>query len=632
MKGFAAVFRREVLTRRLVFVAAAAASLVPFIGPLARGVHGDVAADERLSIAFIAAVAFAFGMAIGLGASMAAPAIANRQIAFDFARPLSSLDVSLGRAAAAWVLALGSAAIVMLPTLVAGGRFAPGDLVIDPRLERSWPLIVCAAVLPVFAASHALGVVTRSRAPLLALDCLLCGVAGLAAARVFGLLPPLLAARPLVLSALGLAIAAILALLAAGYASVDRGRTEIRAAHRALSAVFWSILGVSLAAAAAYAAWVRGASPRDLRGFFATPAARGAWVGLEGEARGARAAFLLDTSSNRSLRPLTVDWRGPVISADGRRAAWVDANLKGGSFEVFRSELDARAPKPIATRLALSGYPGLFVLSADGGRLATVLEGILSIHDPVAGRTLASARLRGEAIQASGFFVDPDRFRAYVQPFSGARGGNFEILELDVRTKTLARLGSRQLPGGGIYLAADRSGERLVTVEWSGKRAMLLDGRTGEEVATLADNAEMTSRWPRFLADGRIVLSESSPRGAVLRIFGARGRDERIVPLHARRAWLGGEVAPGRLAVSLGDDARDRWTACVVEVDTGSIRRLAEDAVPVAHPRLADPPNGAPEAGSDATRLFVRGNRELVRLDPETGQPRVILRAEAPKR
>jgi hypothetical protein len=274
MSGFFAVFRREVRIRRLVFVAAALAALIPFIVTLARGVHGDVAADERASIAFIVAIAFAFGMAVGLGASMAASAIANRQIAFDFARPLSSLDIAVGRAAAAWVLALGSAAIVMLPTLVVGGRLPSADFVTDPRLERTWPLVVCFAVLAILAAAHAVGVVIRSRSPLLAMDILLCGVAGLAIVGVLHRLPAFLAATPRWNVAAGLGIAAVVALVASGYASVQRGRTEIGSSHRALSAFFWSILGVSIAAAAAYAAWVRGARPDDLRNFWTMPAPR----------------------------------------------------------------------------------------------------------------------------------------------------------------------------------------------------------------------------------------------------------------------------------------------------------------------------------------------------------------------
>lgn len=632
MNGFLAVLRRELLTRRLAFVAAAFAALVPFIGPLARGTHGDVAADERASIAFVVAVAFAFGMAIGLGISMAAPAIANRQIAFDFARPLSSLDISLGRAAAAWVLALASAAIVLLPTLLAGGRFAFGDFVIDPGLGRLWPLVLCCAVLPIFAASHALGVVTRSRSPLLALDALLAGAAGLAIAGVLGRLPAFLAAAPRWNVEAGLAIAVAVALAASGYASVERGRTEIRSAHHALSSFFWGILGVSLAAAASYAVWVRAAGPGDLRDFWTMPATRGSWVALQGKARGATATFLLDTATGRSVRPITIDWRGPTISLDGRRAAWVRAGGRGGPFEVLTLALDAPDPAPAATKVSLRGYPDLFVLSPDGGRLASFLDGILSIDDLGSGRTVASARIAGERSQLRGFFLDPDRLRVYVQSEPSGRTGLLEISELDARTKTLTQLGSRELPSGGVHLTADRAGERLVAVEWPTRRAALLDGRTGAEIATLGDGGDGMARWPRFLADSRIALSESSPAGAVIRVFDRQGRAERVVSLHSRRVALGGEIAPGRLVAALGDEGREKWTASIVDVDRGTVRTVGDGLVPTALLGASYAPNAFPEVGSDATRQFLRDGRELVSYDPNTGQLRVVFRGRAPKR
>jgi hypothetical protein len=630
MSGFVAVFRREVLIRRLVIVAAAFAGLVPFIVPVARGLHGDVAADERASIALIVSIAFAFGMAVGLGGSMAAPAIASRRIAFDFTRPLSSLDIWLGRAAAAWTLALVSAAIVLLPTLVAGGR-ALGDFAIDPRLQRIWPLVVCGAILPVYAAAHALGVVTRSRSPLLALDLVLGGVAGLAIAGVLGRLPAFLAATPRWNLAVGLAIAVVVALVASGYMSVERGRTDIRSSHHVLSASFWSILGVSIAAAAAYAAWVRGAGPSNLRSFWTTPAPRGSWVELQGEARGATATFLLDTATGRTVRPLTRDWMAPTISLDGRRAAWVQGRDGGGPFEVMTLALDAPASVPAATKVSLRGYPELFVLSADGARLASVLDGVLSIDDLGSGRTVASARIARDWGQVRGFFLDTDRFRVYVYPAPGGRAGRLEISELDARTKTLSRLGSRELPAGGVFLMADRSGERLVAIEWPTKRAVLLDGRTGSEIAALGDGGAGVSRWPRFLADGRIALSESSPTGAAIRVFDRQGRAGRVVAVHSRHIILGGELAPGRLVAAAGDEGREKWTASIVDLDAGSLRPVGEGLMPTALTGPSYALNAFPEPGSEATRLFLRNAYELVRLDPSAGELRVIFRGREPK-
>jgi len=631
MSGFAAVFRREVSTRRLLFVAAACAGLIPFIVPAMRGLHGALAADERASIAYIVAIAFTFGTAIGLGASIAAPAIASRRIAFDFSRPLSGLDISLGRAAAAWALAVASGAIVLLPALVAGGRIAPVDFAIDPRLQRAWPLVVCGAVVALVAAAHALGVVTRSRSPLLALDVLLCGVAGLGIAGVLSRLPAFLAATPRWNVAAGLGIAAAMALAASGYVSVERGRTEIRSSHHVLSVVFWSIVGIALAAAAAYAAWVRGAGPSDLGFFWTMPAPRGSWVALQGQARDATATFLLDTATGRSVRAMTRDWMTPTISLDGRRAAWLQGRDGGGPFEVMTLALDAPDPVPAATRVSLRGYADLFVLSADGARLASVLNGVLSIDDLGSGRTLASARIAGDRGQVRGFFLDPDRFRVYTHPAPSGRAGALEVSELDARTKTLTRLGSRELPAGGVFLTSDRAGERIAAIEWDAKRAVLLYGRTASEIATLGEGGLGVSRWPRFLGDGRVAVSESSPAGAVIRIFDRQGRAERVISMHSRRTALGGELAPGRLVAAAGDESRTRWNTFVVDVDGGTVQPISQGLVPAASLSFSYALNEYPEPGSDATRLFLRDSRELVRLDRGTGQFRIVFSGLAPK-
>jgi len=140
------------------------------------------------------------------------------------------------------------------------------------------------------------------------------------------------------------------------------------------------------------------------------------------------------------------------------------------------------------------------------------------------------------------------------------------------------------------------------------------------------------ARWPRFLADGRIAVTESSPAGALIRVFDRRGRAERTIPLHSRNVTLGGEIAPGRLVAALGDEGREKWRTSIVDLDSGTVRPVAEGLVPTALLGASYAPNAFPEAGSDATRLFTRDGREIVRLDPSTGQLRVIVRAIAPKR
>src|SRR5262245_17781702 len=127
MRGFLAVVRRELVERRFILAAAAGVSLIPFVPPLVRGMSGLAAQQVRGEIALFACVAFAMAVAAMLGTASLAPALASRPLAFDFARPLSAAAIWGGRLAAALFLALASAALVGLPTRLAG-PLLPGDL------------------------------------------------------------------------------------------------------------------------------------------------------------------------------------------------------------------------------------------------------------------------------------------------------------------------------------------------------------------------------------------------------------------------------------------------------------------------------------------------------------------------
>ena len=99
MTGFLAIARREVREHRVVLVAAAIASLGALAVPLFA--VGTPAAQARAVTAFLGALAFATGIAIGLGATTLSPGMASRRIGFDFARPLSGSAIWFGRLAGA---------------------------------------------------------------------------------------------------------------------------------------------------------------------------------------------------------------------------------------------------------------------------------------------------------------------------------------------------------------------------------------------------------------------------------------------------------------------------------------------------------------------------------------------------
>jgi hypothetical protein len=610
MNGFFAIARREFRQHRVVLAAAAVASLGALAAPLfAAGPQGALA---RAVTASLGAVVFAAGIAVGLGATTLAPGMATRRIGFDFARPLSPSAIWWGRLAGAMLLGAGAALVLWVPSAMTGARPPWNDLWTGPKPPAAWPLLALGGFAVLFAIAHCASLALRSRSGLLALDAALAVLCGYLAWAAFSRLPVYRAEAPSLRIAVGLAVAAGVACLAAGYASVVRGRTDARTGHRALSAVLWTVIGAAVLCANAYAAWVHGAKPGDLReGFWVNSAAAGPWLTISGPARGAEATFVYDAAGGRSERTLTPDWRGPVLSRDGRRAAWVEAAPHG---PLWTWRLDVAGEKPVRTRILLESFPYLFVLSSDGTRLASWADGILTVYDLEQQRALASARIpSGDRQSLGGTFSSPDVFRVY-----RADDRSIDLLELDVRARSLATLGRIETAAGLRFFLADLNGDRILTL---GSRTLdvRLYAANGAPIATLAD-APAEIRWPAFLPDGRIVLSERSSGNRRLRVFGSDGREGAAVPLPPASAIsVGGEVAPGVLCLGV-TDATSRASAWLADLNAVSFRKVADDLRPVTSPRAIV------DLGSEATKLFYGPrNESLVRFDPLTGERRVIL-------
>jgi hypothetical protein len=612
MTGFFAIARREVREHRVVLVAVALASLVM---PIALYfVPGPPARLLGFS-AFFASFTYAAGIAIGLGATSVAPGIATRRVGFDFARPLSAFDIWGGRIAGAALLAVAAAILPWIPASIGRAHVPWNDLLTAPTPPRAWPLVALAGFAVLFALVHAVALAVRSRSGLIVVDVALALVCALLVSAAFSRLPLYRAEAPFRRLAVGLAIAAGVAFLAAGYASVARGRSDARASHRALSSVLWTGMGIAVVAANAYAGWVSAAKPRNLReGFWATPAANGPWVTLSGPARGAEATFVYDAVDGRSARALTPDWRGPILSRDGKHAAWIEARRRG-PYPIWTWNLEAAGSRPARTRLALESYPYLMVLAEDGSRLATWEAGIVSVYDFAEQRVLAAAHVpSGERQRLEGIFVSRDVFRVY-----RADDRAIDLLQLDVRARSLATLGRIEGVGGLRSFVADAHGERLLALDTRNLGVRLFSASSGALLATLADGPA-EGRWPEFLPDGRIVLSEQSTEGRRLRVFAADGREGTAIPLPpASSVILGGEVAPGQVCIGLAD-AQFRYASWIADLDTSTLRRVAEDLRPAA------PFRTTAGLGSDATKLFYGpGQRSLVHFDPLSGQRRTLL-------
>jgi len=616
VRGFFAITRREIGERRLLFAAAALTSLIPLIAPFVPGNGAASAVDVRGWTALLISFAFAAGISIGLGGTMCPPSIASRRIGFDFAKPVSAFAIWGGRIAAALLLAVATATLVWIPARLSGATLPWKELLTQREVSLTWLLLALGALIVVFCVCHAATLALRSRSALTGLDALLAVAAWFGVSAALSRLPLFMAAVPFQRAAVGFAIAAGAALAAAGYASVARGRTDIGAAHRALSLVLWTAIGAGVVGVNGYASWVMSAKPGDLeQDLWASPASAGTWIQLEGRARGARATFLYDTAAERFARTPTVDWRGPVVSANGTRAAWIQGNADGGPFPLWTWRLDDPKAEPARTRLLVAGYPSLMELSADGSRLATMEAGLLLVRDLASERVLVSARFPTRERQGvRGLFIDNDRLRIFRTDET-----TFDIFELDAPSRTLRTIGSIGELNSLRFFVSDPTGGRIIVVDEPNRRTRLFDGGSGALLATLGD-APAQSRWPRFLSGGRIGVTEGSDAGLRLRLYGQDGAPLTTIPMPpGRQAVTGGEVAPGQLVVGIGDEG-SHGTVWLVDLDAATIRKIADDLWPVRSLWTS------PDIGSPATKLFYGpGQRSLVYFDPLTGKRRVVL-------
>jgi len=632
VKGVLAVTRREIVERRNVWVAAGVASLIPIVFPLVPGMQGEPAGEVQAITAFALAGAFCAGLAIVLGASVVGRELADRRLGFYFSRPLSAFAIWAGKFFGALLLMFGSAFLVLLPAILLG-RAA----LLRPEETLPILLLVAAASVLVLFVIHALGLWFRSRSLLFVLDWALAGATAVMVAAAARALAREHATEALWRGLSAFAVIAFAGFVAGAFASVARGRTDIRAAHRALSATLWGIVLTGAFLFALYSRWVLAATPRDLVAVEEIDAApHGNWVRVSGTARGRgdyRPTFLLNTATgvSRKLQQPGGSW--PLaFSRDGKRVVWLEGSGRP-PFELQTLDLEDPSAKPIGMIFG-SRWISLS-LSPDGKRIATLGRPGRAAHPLVSVYEIASGRLIGSAPVAAGgqlFFATPDVVRVYSsadQPRE--EGRDVVIAEFDLPSKKIETTGRIEAVSGAVFLRGEPSGRRILVHESRKKQIRLHDGRTGQALGVLSSGESISSRRAEFLSDGRIAVAEASADGARLRILGAEGGEETAVPLGPGGSIaLAGEPAGGKVIVVVrpapGAAVFDS-KILLVDVSTGEARKIADGLFPVsAHAWwFAGDPTLSPAPGSEAVKLFFGPGYSLVRLDPFTGERRTVV-------
>jgi hypothetical protein len=458
------------------------------------------------------------------------------------------LSIWFGKLSAALLLIVGTFAFIVIPSRLAAGTAWKHIFNTD-----TWDAAFLLGIaLALFLVAHVIGTFARSRSPLIIFDfaaAVICGVT------ISLLVLPLLAGQALTLVrnlGIALGIAMVIAIIGGGAWQLERGRTDRRRNHVALSQFLWGTMAVALLLAAAYVAWVVSVKPSDLTSHIqATRSTSGPFAVITGTSKGRadyHAAFLLNSEDGSMTR---VDpWAAWLTryTRDGRSAV---VPRRAGVFADIVVYTRGRS-EPVDTGLTIGD--GGYIVSDDASRIATISRpGTLSVYDVSQKRSLASVRLP-DATNERAFFVTNDVVRVYLSVPDGMK-----IVELDVRARGLRETGF--IPSGhpaGIY--PDSSAAHMLLRAWRGDALTLNDARTGAPIKTLISGTQL--RIARYLRDGRIAFIDGTNSAAVLHILTADGAPQRDIALGAKQ-WT----------MFIGDDGT---RAVLADADATSGKRMLE--------------------------------------------------------
>jgi hypothetical protein len=602
MRGFVAVFEREIVERRLLPLAALVLGLVPLAAPLLPGLPYSPPAVIRSGVALGLALIVSFVLALFLGGSVIARDLGERRLGFYFARPISGGAIWAGKLAAAAVLATGAGALVLLPALLIGDVPDPsgywgsamtgGPLLGTPGLAVAW----LGFIVLVIVGAHAAGVILRSRSPWLLLDLAALSVT---VAIVWTCLEILTRAGAGLMSWMGVSVSfallqyveatvaavTVVTLAVAGAAQVGRGRTDLRRGHRVLSIVLWSALLPASLVLAGYAWWFESPSPQDLVSIEGVvPAPAGSWVALDGLAAhrgGYLPGFLVDVGSGRFVRAdfgisSSIRGQSPLarFSADGTRAVWLELSGDSNRNDLELMTLDLRHPgaSPRPVQISLKRSLVSFGLSPDARYAAVVQDGRLIVAAVASGRLLASASLGNEFHQQESLAFSGSSVRFYgldsfwTPQMTLEHQITLSIADLDISTGKLTKTEVRETATGNATWTPSPSGDRGLLR--SGKSLELRDGANGKLVAGLGSEASRAS----FLPDGRIAVLARRGDGTELRVLDASGGAElhRFQFPGVHTVLLADQPSPNHMrAVTRGPGGTAPWQLWNLDLATG---------------------------------------------------------------
>jgi len=566
MSDVLVIARREVEEKRLIFIAAAAFACMAVLMPFVPGIHGS----PREIIAVVSGVfpaGYALAVAVLLGGSIVGRDITAGRMSFYFARPVSGAAIWFGKLLAAALIIVVSYLIVALPGIVVGPNAASSLWRMDAQIIG----IIAAITAANFILAHAIGTMVRSRSALIAFDFFAASASVLVS---WLILRPLLdgaALSAVKVLAWAAGIALFIAFIAAGTWQLVDGRTDRRRSHAAFSKVLWLVVGVFLAGAGIFTAWIVMASPSDVDniGVYSSGGNSALVLGTTSHRFDFQPAFLMNTATGDYERLGGVwRWEG-TISRDGSTFVVVQRV----SYTRMIGEVVVRSTKPgaplVRTSIMVNGWEPI-VMTDDGSRIA-VAQGnnLLTIYDVAQRKSLGSLRL--EARPNWMFFASPDVLKIFtadkILGSPAAEPRTIASLTYDVPSRTLRHLGQTTISARFMRLESNADASRVILYPTS-VAPLLCDGATLQPIATLPRH-----RTSVFLRDGRIALV-SVDRTVSLIVTDPNGLPQRTIDLGTGWGiYRSAEVGPGSVMVSIAEQQGGKsYRAVTVDVDRGVLR------------------------------------------------------------
>ncbi len=621
MRTFFAITIREVAENRLVLATAVAGSILALLVPLARGLDGPVLVEAQTLAAGVTSLAIAGLLSLVLGATLFPSGSSIHKLGFYFSRPIHGGVIWAAKMAGAAFLLACVVFIVMVPAWMLALRAGRTDTVME-----MWAAVLLVVVaLYAIPVVHSLQVFVRARSFTLALDAL----AVLAAAAAIVLLDIRFAhlhANHLAdVCQLLLAILAALGVVCASVFALAYGRLSTHASHRVASSLIWVLMGVGMVAVWGYSVWVAGVRVGGLEHLTSIRPVHGTWVLVDGHARGVDHAFLYDLDSHSSFKIGRLS-RYSLTTSGNSWVMWQEYRVSGVRF--LLADLSKEKPEVVSTGIRESFFADDVFLSPDGSRMATIIQGTLSIYEIGQSSPFSLTQLHESRFQARGFFLDGQQIRIY-RYYSGQKRthSSFDVLNHDMETGETDLLWSLEGSVLGPRIQTSRDG-RYVAIQPDHRQPIrLFDANSGDELAELANESASRFTQVGFLNDGRILVNEVKfDLSQHLVQYSPSGEYEQSFQFPTYLDLkLGCEVAPGVVLVGTSPEYRDPMTTPLysLDVDAGDFVVIADDLQPVcrAGRYASDDPLGLPLPGSEPTTLLKKTrSSEFLRLDPGTGE------------